>query len=234
MLIKKINKLFYGKYPYRIETKTRGAGLLVRRGYDYINDFCNSNRVEFSSAYQWRGEKFTRDDKNNLQDYINVAHHYILNDAGHDIKVRAEGSKIQFYVADYVLYNEMQRNMFRFIREINEPNSQEELDFMLSNGAKKCLVDELPHGTYEYKVTLASNITVSKRASFINWLCRYPEEKVKLTKETSRWLRNERRWMYQPFLYVKDAPMLSMLGMYISGHVQRVDQYIVRSSITTE
>jgi hypothetical protein len=234
MLIKKINKLFYGKYPYKVSTFSKGASLLVHCGYDFVEKFCNDPKQTEARNYLWKRTRFSQEQKDDLKRYSNKVNKYVINEDQKDIKTRAEMSYVDFYTTDYALYQEIQAETKEWIREIAEPASQADLDFMKVNGTKKLLVDQLPHGKYEYKISLKTNISSDKRQTLINWLGRYKQEQIHVSKETSRWLRNERKWANEPFLYVNNGPMLSLVGMFLTGNIRKVDNYILRSSVAKE
>jgi hypothetical protein len=175
---------------------------------------------------------FSKIDKDILLEYAETIKPYLEKD--NEIKKRTEGSVISFFIEDKPTYDKISQHMFRWISEVHEPGSQEDLDFLLANGAKKILVDEIPYGKYNYKVTLKCDLAVNRRSDFFSWLSKYTEDTFKVSKETARWLKNERKWSADPFIYVSNSSMLTMMGMYVSGHIRRIDQYVLRSSIHTE
>jgi hypothetical protein len=44
-------------------------------------------------------------------------------------------------------------------------------------------------------------------------------------------MSGERLYTHDPFMYVKDDKTLSLVGMYISGYVKKIEEFILRENI---
>lgn len=232
--IKRTKKLFYNKYPYKVETTIRGASLLVRRGIPETKRFCESKKANPFSMSSWARDDYTESEKQDLKLFCENVEKFFNKEKYSDLRIRAEGRHLNFFTADEKVLAQIKIAADLWISCITEPASKEDLEFMMANGAKKILVDELPHGRYGYKIILKTNMKADRRESFGKWLSKYPEESVKPTKSTNGWLTGTTRYVQDPYIYVSDRPMLSMLGLFASGDVKRVEEFVLRNTLTTE
>ena len=237
MRIKKTKKLFYNKYPYKVETKCKGASLVARRGVDSVLNFCKSSEdTPYNIRQQWydRGNNYTPSDKISLHKFTKTVQPLIEEQKGENLRIRFEGWHANFFTDDVKLYKQLQKILKTWIIEVTEPASQEDLEFLLANGSKKIIVDALPYNKFNYKILLKTSMKPDKRASFAQWLGKYSEDTFRPTKTTLKWLTGEARYVQAPYIYVANKSMMSMLGLYISGEVKRVEEYVYRSSLMQE
>jgi Pyruvate/2-oxoacid:ferredoxin oxidoreductase delta subunit len=216
MLYKKTasSKLFYGKWPYKVICRVEGAWT-IRYGSSYTQDVIN-------------GKQFTRNiNKSRLKTFIKLAEPFLID----TIKKRCESSICTFYCADSAIYNEIKNKLEEFIIEVVEPTNQEELDFLTNNTARKVVCDHLPHKLYRYKISIKANTPANIRNSFNSWIGNYGEN-VRTSHSTDKWFTSLRNYG-QPFIYVKDSPMLSMVSMFLGGNISKIEEYVPRSSINT-
>ena len=216
MLYKKTksSKLFYGKWPYTVICRVEGAWA-IRYGSSYIKNVINGN-------------EFTRNiNKSRLKTFVKLAEPFLID----TIKKRCESSICTFYCADLSIYDDMKDKLEEFIIEVVEPGNQEELDFLTNNTAKKVVCNALPHKLYRYKISIKATTPPNIRTSFKSWIANYGEN-IKTSHSTDRWFTSLRNYG-QPFIYVKDSPMLSMVSMFLGGNISKIEEYVPRSSINT-
>jgi hypothetical protein len=103
---------------------------------------------------------------------------------------------------------------------------------MIDNGHKKRLCDDLPKGKYKYKLFFKTKFPQDKRLVFASWAAKY-QDKLEVGGVTEQWLNGKLHWTQSPFMYVEDEKTLSMVGMFISGYVQKVEDFIPRNTIST-
>ena len=138
MLVKqKTNKLFYGKYPYKVTCRIQGAHYIRTYGLTYFQLHYPSIRV---------GREKISDD---LVEFITNAQHYIANEK---IKKRIESYFIDFYLETESEYREVQTRLAKYLVRVVEPDNEEQLKTLLEN-KKYNLCNKLPHDKYRYKVT---------------------------------------------------------------------------------
>jgi hypothetical protein len=174
------------------------------------------------------GKDFHRNvNKSKLKKFVKLAEPFLID----TIKKRCENSICTFYCANLAMYDDMKDKLEEFIVEVVEPGSQEELDLLTQNTAKKVVCDALPHKLYRYKISIKATTPPNIRTSFKSWIANYGET-IKTSNSTDCWFTSLRNYG-QPFIYVKDSPMLSMVSMFLGGNISKIEEYVPRSSINT-
>jgi hypothetical protein len=177
-------------------------------------------------SFSQYGNKVT--DKDQYLRFIKSVESFI--DRTDEIQIRVEGSHFNLFCKDPVVLEEIDNSLYEWVRAIRGPTSQEELEFLLSNGHKKILCDTLPYEKYKYRVYFKSRFPATNRSAFVSWADKYGD-KVLVSGTSRRWLVSERHYAQDPFMYVDDDKMLSMTGMYLSGYVKKVEEFIPRSTV---
>jgi hypothetical protein len=101
---------------------------------------------------------------------------------------------------------------------------------MLDNGHKKILRDVLPKDGFRYKIYFKYLWHEDSRKDFLKWADKFPD-KISIEDSSRRWITSGDSWSYNPFMYVKDDKTLSMVGLMISGHVKKVEEFILRENL---
>lgn len=220
MLKNKINKLFFGKWPYKIELKIKGASIISKRGIDFTKAWClNDRRQPITGMY-------ADVDPVSLYRFVLQLEPFLENQH----QSRAESRSFYYYTDDESVIDEMNKVFKDNVVGVWGPQTKEELDF-LTVSKKKVLCDTLPYSKYHYKVILKTSIPTANKASFWQWISQYGEEEVKMADATTRWLTGRKPWIETPFFYLKDSKLLMLAGIYLSNHILRVDEYIPRYTI---
>lgn len=208
----KTNKLFYGKYPYKVSTRLTGAG-----SFRFISLFKEI-------AQQIPGSKIKYKD---FDAYTQVFLKY-----GTQIKYRIESNTVNFFMEDRTIYDSICSELSKYIVSLTEPESETELNVLYSKN-KIVLCDAYPHGIYKYKVIYKTN-SPQLKTTLLNWHNTYPETVIKFSKKSIAELSHSRSyyWDYS-FLYLQDEKFLSMLYLLGNGYIKRVEEYVIRSSINT-
>jgi len=218
----KSSKLFYNKWPYKVECLQRGASKIIHAGLEETRAWCNG-----SKNFKFDNWEKTQGDKTVLLQFIDAVEPFLK---GKDLQIRVEGTHFNIFCKDITLLKEIDERLFLWIKKISGPTTQEELDFLLSNGHKKILCDQLPKGMYQYRIFFKTTWPAEKRLAFLEWSENY-KEKLKLSGVSKEWLLGRRRWAQDPFMYVYDDKMLSMTGLYLSGYVKKVEKFIPRENV---
>ena len=220
------SKLFYNKWPYKVECTIRGAYQVARYDTALLKAWCQgeSNTKSFYFGY---GDKNIN--KLELLTFITAAEPFLKRE---DTQIRAEGSHFNIFCKDFEVLEHIDNNLHRWVRSITGPTSVEEFNFMIDNGHKKRLCDDLPKGKYKYKLFFKTKFPQDKRLVFASWAAKY-QDKLEVGGVTERWLNGKLPWTQSPFMYVEDEKTLSMVGMFISGYVQKVEDFIPRNTIST-
>ena len=219
----KSSKLFYNKWPYKVECIQQGASRIVHSGPAICKEWCSTGKGLSFSHYS---NKIT--DKAQYLRFIEAVEPFL--NRKEEIQIRVEGSHFNLFCKDPVILEEIDNNVFEWVRDIRGPTSQEELEFLLSNGHKKILCDALPYDKYKYRVFFKSRFPAPNRSAFVTWSDKYGD-KLLVSDTSRRWLNGERHYAQDPFMYVENDKMLSMAGIYLSGYVKKVEEFIPRSTV---
>jgi hypothetical protein len=222
----KSSKLFYNKWPYKIACSIQGANRLTYLGVESVREYCSGKRTD-AMPYWMRNSKSSKEDKAQLLLFTNnVEPFLIIKD---QVQIRAEGRHFNIFCKDPVLLETIHTAVEPWVIGVYGPTTKEELDFMLDNGHKKILRDVLPKDGFRYKVYFKYLWNEDARREFSIWADKFPD-KISISDGSRKWIRGD-SWTYYPFMYVKDDKTLSMVGLMISGHVKKVEEFILRENL---
>jgi len=213
------NKLFYNKWMYRVRCKSEFATeirVVAKYGIEGAKLFYPKNNKLH------RGEKEISDLTNLMKEFFE----------GEQYQVRIEGSRFSIFCNDIAEINRIQTVLNAYIKDVYGPTSPEEVELLTTN-KRKTICNQLPHKLYTYKLFFNPSMTADVRKSFYEWISKYPSDKVKLSRKTSKWLSGYIHWNYAPFLYVIDGPMASMVTMHLGTDIKSIEEFIPRERINT-
>ena len=133
----KTNKLFYGKYPYKITCGVQGAHYIRKHSESVIRHL-----------HQFAKDKIGDD----LIEFIFHATHYLTDK---NIKKRIERYYIDFYIETESEYLDIQTRLSKYISCVVEPANKLELN-LLAGDYKKVLCNFFPKGKYQFKIVFKS------------------------------------------------------------------------------
>ena len=216
------HKLFYKKYPFKINLTYHNSANICRLGILRTQAWINGNEFD---KWAFRGSE-----KSEVQHFVNCYKQIDFN----NVLTRAEGKSVSIFAENREDTYKIVEIMKEWVVHLTEPASDNECEFLLENGHKKILCSALPKdGMYRYRVYIKQNMQLSTREKFYEWMQKFPL-KFNISITTKKWLTGARHYVQSPFFYVSDQKMLSMVGLYLGNHVQRVEEFIVRTSINTE
>lgn len=218
MKVHQTNKLFYGKYPYRVETIIAGAPRLTLWGVDKTMNWCCGNVF----INHW--EKFTDDQKMNLYHYAAA----LKECESLGVKTRAEWETMNLYCADLETYNIVKQRFNKWIYSLTEPANAEDLA-RLSSKPSQILCKRLPHCRYTHKVILRCNMPVHQRLKFLEWVASY-KGSIKPSKGTIKWMRGEYSYIQDPFIYVDNPKQLTLVGMFLGENLRKVHEFVLQDA----
>jgi hypothetical protein len=226
----KINKLFYGKWPYKISTKVPGGSLLRSVGIEGAKEYCSNdkNPLEFGGYYSFIYRRVIS--KADLLKYINLIEPYI--GMNKNIQFRMEYNTVNIYTNDYDLYLDMQTQLYEYVISVTEPETTEELNTLLDSN-KLVICDKYPHREYQFKVYFKNTMPASCRTSLHNWATKYQNGQIYINRGTARFLSQSRRYYGEYYFYLKDKKMVPMLVLAAQGNVRKIEEFVLRSSINT-
>ena len=222
----KTSKLFFNKWPYKVSCKVSGANKIVALGLDRAEKWCKG---EWSTPFH--SARFNVVDKPDLLKFVKSVKSLTL--LKEDVKVRAEGAHFNMFLKDPTILKKIERKLSPWIESITEPNSQEEHDFLMSNNSKKVLCDEIPKGKYIFKVYLKESIKSDTREQFLQWSEKYDDDVIQISPTTLRWLAGQKWYKQDPFFYVNNASMMTMIRIFLGDNIRRVHEYVPRNKLET-
>ena len=231
MQIQKLNssKLFYNKWPYKIECYIIGASRLKWLGVESTKDFCQGKPTP--TLWSWQSnDRLSKTDKDSLLSFATGLEPFL--DLKEQLQVRVEGRRYNIYCKDPVLLEQIYNAVTPWVQIVSGPTTDEELSYMLDNGHRKILRDVLPKDIYQYRIYFKESWKIEDRIKFLAWVIKNPNI-VDISKGSKEWLAGGKRWVYNPFIYVKDAHTLTMVGLHSSGNVKRVEEFILRENLVT-
>lgn len=219
---KKTNKLFYKKWPYKIECLLSGSSYVVRIGLQRTLDWANG----LDSRDRWI---FKNCDRFQIKEFAEKYATFCEE----EIQVRVEGAHFNIFVGDETLYNKIVGLMQKWVVCVTEPASQEELDLLLNANNKKVICNTIPENIFNFRIYIRPNkFKTHDRKNFLNWLEKYPG-KVKVSGVTKLYLQGTSSFPQRPFIYVTDRAMANTVMLYLGERAVRTEEFITRSSINT-
>lgn len=217
----KSSKLFYNKWPYKISCRIKGGNKISIWGLESTRRWCNLS----PSPHPYPYEKDI--DRTDLLAFLESVVPFIKNE---NVKIRVESSAFNLFCKEPSVLKEINNRLQKWVCQIEGPTTQEEYDFLLENGYKKILVDKLPKDTYRYRIYFKPSYSLENRFNFLTWTKNYGD-KINISTCTRRWFEGCKPWMQDPFMYVIDTQMLSMIGLFASGSVKKIEEFIPRNTI---
>jgi hypothetical protein len=222
--LQKNNKLFYGKWPYKIECAINGADSIRFIGAANTLAWCNGEPI---AVPKWG--YFSGIDKPDLAAFIRAGSEFIEDKE--NFKWRAEGRHFNFFCKTEDDLNKIKKNLKRWIIECYGPRNKEELEFLMSNN-KKVLCDALPFDDFVYKVYVKEKMKDDARIKFYQWAGKQGVDKIKFTGwNSSSWFSGQQRYMQNPFFYVKDLKTMSMVSLFLGDNIKVINEHVVRDAL---
>ena len=148
------------------------------------------------------------------------------------LQIRVEGRRYNIFCKDSILLENIYNAVAPWVQRVSGPTTDEELNYMLDNGHRKILRDVLPKNMYQYRIYFKESWDIADRNKFLAWIMKNSDI-VDVSKSSKEWLQGDKRWIYNPFVYVKDNKTMTIVGLYTSGSVKRVEEFILRENLMT-
>lgn len=221
MQVKKTSKIFFGKYPYKIcclVPNAREINFTVNPASGYYNRYYLQDLQEKLSHPE-------------TQEFILQMKEYISREIEADFKTRIEGKHFNFFVKDESVLDDIVKKAKDFVIEVWKPENQQQLEYMVENGPRKIVVDALPFKKFRYKIYFKYSMKVDRRAMFCDWLRKYNKDCYRVTGDSLSFLSNTRNYCFDPFLYVTESKMASMVALYLGGDLKRIEEFIPKEEL---
>ena len=233
MKILATKKLFYRKYAFKVCCYVRGASDIRWRGADWVisryDGLTNEDAVRLAekTTLGWRSSKY----HTNFPDLVlftKTVKKYIDQD---DVHVRCEGSHFNLCCADQKTYDNIIKDLYPWVSEVYCPTNEEELMFLMGSNSIKVLVKELPHSKFKYKIVMRPSMAREKRIKFSAWLDRYELDEKAISRNTRQWLTGKKPYVQDPFFYVENDEMLTMINLYLGGTISRTEEFVTKNEL---
>ncbi len=218
----KTKKLFYRKWPIKVECRLAGSGMIARTGPEKFIQWCNDGS---SFPYMQNRQNY------NKSELVKFARTFLKFEK-EELQLRGEGCHFNIFLKDTDLLSKLEKTLKPWLYSITKPESDQEFEFLLGSGPKKTICDQLPHVKYRYKVTLKENTPTETRKKFLEWLEKYNDQ-VRVSNSSLRWLKCEKMWVQAPFFYVQTDKHLSMVLLYLGNYIRKTDEFILKDSINS-
>lgn len=219
MKISKTQKLFYGKWPYKVSIQFRGAHLIRFYGAEIlIHRFNNPN-----DNFHYHG--FKQGELEELERCARLIHK--LQDIG-NIKYRYESNTINMFTDTRDVYDKLRGMFFSNIKEVWEPNDLSEVEYLKDN-INNVIVEFLPHKKYKYKVILKYSTPARIKESLIKWIDNNLST-VKVANSTVQFLKSM-SYTQSPFIYIEDSKTLMLFQLIAGDQIKKTEKFILRSDI---
>ena len=219
-------RLFFKKYPYKIQLRCEGSSLIKAFGFDYVYAQCKSD-VELSTRRsKWQATIRFTIDKIALYQFATAIQPFCDD----KVKCRVEGSHFSFFVEDEATFDNIIDSCKKWIVAVWAPLNKDELTFLTGNN-RKIIVDELPYNKFTHKITFKTNWTKEAGGKFVEWLAKYPEDSYKISPTTLRYLAGTLNYCQDPFMYIAEAKMLTMLQLFAGDRIKYAEEFVPRATL---
>lgn len=136
---------------------------------------------------------------------------------------RIEAERIDIYTNEYDLYQQLSEQFAHCVVHRFEPMC--DLSQLVDSNVS--VVNQYPHGTYQYKVFLTPhkfNGDNDAKAQFLDWLDTQ-QDRIMISNAVKHWFRHMNWNWDRRYLYVQDEQTLLMLKMRESNAVGKVYKY---------
>jgi len=124
MIVQKLksSKLFFNKWPYKVECIQTGASRIIHSGVGLCKQWCKTGKGMRFGSYDL---KITDADK--FLKFVNAVEPFL--DRKEEIQIRVENSHLNLFCKDPSVLEEIDNALEQWIRKISGPTTQEELNF---------------------------------------------------------------------------------------------------------
>jgi hypothetical protein len=164
---------------------------------------------------------------NELEDFCNRVRPFVEDE---NIRIRAEGRHFNLFCEDKATYIKIAEALKTWAKEITEPRTDKDLEYLLNNKSIKVLVDVLPYEKYKYKIVLKSTIKIDQRLKLLNWIKKYPDD-IKVSGNTLTWLSSQSKYAQDPFMYVSNDGIRTLVELYTGAYKSRTEEFVLRSTL---
>ena len=214
------NKLFFGKWPFKVETSLKGTSLIKRLGTLDTIQWCDGVAHQHLNQYS----HYKTVHREELKDYVIRMIPFI----GDHLQLRSEYHNLSCYTDNRDIYEGLQQELAPWVHGISEPEG-DDLEFLQSNSSRIVLCNELPYGKFKHKVYLKTSMPQPQRENFVKWLSNYSGD-VRASLGSVGWMLGHKPYFQGPFVYVADSQTLAMIGLFLGNYALKTQEFVVRNN----
>ncbi len=200
-------KLFYGRWPYKVETSIQGAASVnyLSRTHQCIDQ----PRKHEEWAALWGTLSQFRKHPN--------------------VKIRVEGHRANFFTDSLDVLNTICDQLSSIVVAVHAPVSDAALSTLAQN-KRLVIVNKLPHKSFTHKVTLKHTTPLHVKETLKNWIEKMPNGSIKTTHRFDAFLSWHRCYS-NPYFYIKEEKETSMLTLLVGSHIHSIEKFVLSSGI---
>lgn len=212
MQFKQTNKLFYGKYQYKVVLVCAGAAWFRSKDWNYTIEQLKKIDLKSTSSITPSYSRFTGTHIKTQEDLDYAFKLQAALSKLSDIDLRVESPWISLYTNTEKNVDKLLKIDKSRIKYVSVPPSN-------SNLTENSII--LPKVNFDYKITIGK--TTQNHTTFINWADSNP--KIKLTKSCRKQLSSNASWGGSYF-YVKGDKNLLLSKMHLGGCISKVESIL--------
>lgn len=218
----KVNKLFYGKWPYKIACFLKKSSMIIRLGPEKTRLWATDH-----PTYKGWWDVIPAE-KDQVLAFLDKVEPFLNS----ELQIRAEGGHFNIFCKNPTLRDQLVENLEPWITAVHGPENVSELEYILSTNGSKIIRDRLPHKQFRYKIYFNTSMPIDIRSKFLAWTSNY-DSSISISGATHKWLDCKNVWTQSPFMYIKDDKTLAMFSLFLGNNIRNIEEFILRSSINT-
>lgn len=204
------NKLFYGKYAYKVNLYMRGSNYIGLYGLHRLMDAISKRQIPFQANID------------NVS--LTSIGHFLLGLEG-SYRTRIEHNELNVYFDNKNDYTKFVEKFKVLANAVYEPQNDNVESFLKGNN-KKVIRNNLPSNIYRYKVHFKI-MSVNDGENIVKWA--ENNTKVRLNNGPKKSLL---KTVYpNAYLYVEDQPTLTLCRLIGGQNISRIEEYVLTSEV---
>ena len=153
--------------------------------------------------------------------------------ANKDIRLRAEGKSLNIFCQNYDTTLEIYNVVKSDVDGVFGPSSVKEEQYLINGNSYKVTCDSLPRGEYKYRIFF-KHMKVESRDRFYKWLQTQSKDQYHLGGMSALWMQNHYRFKQDPFMYVKDSSLVTMITLFLGEDIKKTQEFVIRNKVLSE
>jgi len=204
------NKLFYGKFAYKVNLLMRGSNYIELYGLNKLIHAISKRQIVIGA-------------KIDSVSLISIGH-FLLELEG-TYKTRIEHNELNVYFDNKNDYANFVQRFKVLVNIVYEPQN-DNIELFLKDNNKKVIRTSLPSNLYRYKVYFKI-MPINDGENIVKWA--ENNTKVRLNKGPRKSLL---KTLYpNAYLYVEDQPTLTLCRLIGGQNISRIEEYVLTSEV---